>query len=210
MGHRYGDGPEFYKSIADADVQVGRIWQAIQYRQQNFAEDWLLIITTDHGRDAATGKGHGGQSDREKAGWIVTNAKDLNSQFKGNSSSIVDIMPTIARFMNISIPEAVEREVDGVPLIGKISVSDVSVSYENGQANIRWNAIEKKGKVKIYVSGSNEFKTGGKDEYKLVKKVPVSKQNASINLKDLPSPFYKIVLEAPYNSINRWVILKKP
>jgi hypothetical protein len=210
MGHRYGDGPEFYKSIADADAQVGRIWQAIQYRQQNFAEEWLLIITTDHGRDAATGKGHGGQSDREKAGWIVTNAKDLNSQFKGNSSSIVDIMPTIARFMNISIPQEVEREVDGVPLIGKISVSDASVSYENGQANIRWKAIEKKGKVKIYVSGSNEFKTGGKDEYKLVKKVPVSKQNASINLKDLPSDFYKIVLEAPYNTINRWVIPGKP
>jgi predicted AlkP superfamily pyrophosphatase or phosphodiesterase len=209
MGHRYGDGPEFYKAIEYADAQVGRIWQAIAHRQQNFNEEWLIIITTDHGRDAATGKGHGGQSDREKAGWIVTNAKELNSYFRENKSSIVDIMPTIARFMKMKIPQAVAREVDGVPLIGKLSVIDPAVSYADGQATVTWKAIEKKGKVKIYVSSSNNAKSGGNDEYKLLKKVPVSAQVTTINLKKIPSSFYKILIEGPHNSVNRWVIMEK-
>ena len=210
MGHRYGDGPEFYKAIEYADAQVGRIWQAIEHRQQQFNEDWLIVITTDHGRDAATGKGHGGQSDREKAGWILTNAKDLNSRFTGNSSSIVDIMPTIARFMNIKIPEAVAREVDGVPLIGKLSVTDPSVSYADGQATIRWKAMDRKGKLKIYVSPGNNAKSGGNDEYKLLKKVRVSAGEATLNLKKFPSSFYKILLEGPHNRVNRWIIEAKP
>jgi predicted AlkP superfamily pyrophosphatase or phosphodiesterase len=79
MGHMYGDSPEFSKAISYTDNQVGRIWDAIQYRQQNFNEDWLLIVTTDHGRDSATGRDHGGQSAREKSGWILTNAKGLNA-----------------------------------------------------------------------------------------------------------------------------------
>ena len=86
------------------DGQIGRIWNAIEYRQKNFNEDWLIVVTTDHGRDSATGKHHGGQSAREKAGWILTNAKELNDRFTKQQSSIVDIMPTIARFMKINIP----------------------------------------------------------------------------------------------------------
>ena len=43
MGHDHGDSPEFYKAIDYADKQVGRIWDAIEHRQQNFNEDWLII-----------------------------------------------------------------------------------------------------------------------------------------------------------------------
>ncbi len=210
MGHRYGDGPEFYKAVEFADAQVGRIWEAIQHRQQQFNEDWLIVITTDHGRDSATGRGHGGQSNREKAGWIFTNARDLNSHFKENKSSIVDIMPTIARFLNISVPQKVSREVDGVPLIGKLSVTDPLVTLENGNATVRWKAIEKQGKVKVYVTTSNNVKTGGTDDYKLLKTVPVGAEQTSISLKELPSPLYKFVLETPHNTTNRWVIAAKP
>ncbi|RZM28633.1 MAG: alkaline phosphatase family protein, partial [Pedobacter sp.] len=62
MGHRYGDSPEFSKAIGMLDVQVGKIWDAIRLREQRYKEDWLIVITTDHGRDEKTGRGHGGQS----------------------------------------------------------------------------------------------------------------------------------------------------
>ena len=162
MGHMYGDSPEFYKAISYMDAQVGRIWNAIEYRQQNFNEDWLLIVTTDHGRDSVTGRDHGGQSAREKAGWILTNAKDLNERFTAQQASIVDIMPTIARFMAINIPLDDAREVDGVPLIGKLSLVDPSADVSNQQATIRWKNSEKKGKVKIWGATANNRKTGGK------------------------------------------------
>lgn len=205
MGHNHGDSPEFYKAIGYADEQVGRIWNAIEYRQQNFNEDWLIIITTDHGRDSVTGRGHGGQSTRERAGWIVTNAKGLNEHFR-KQSSIVDIMPTIARFMDIRIPPDMAKEVDGVPLIGKLSLTNPSVDYKNGKATIRWAAKEKTGKAKIWVAANNNYKTGGKDEYHLLKEVPLTAQQVVVDLKKFPSSFYKVVVEGENNSAGRWII----
>ncbi|MGZ8510508.1 MAG: alkaline phosphatase family protein, partial [Chitinophagaceae bacterium] len=128
----------------------------------------------------------------------------LNEYFR-KQSSIVDIMPTIARFMDIRIPSAMAKEVDGVPLMGKLSVTNPSVNYTNGKATIRWKAMEKTGKAKIWVATNNNFKTGGKDEYHLLKEVPLVSQQAVIDLQKFPSSFYKIVVEGKNNSAGRWV-----
>ncbi len=165
-----------------------------------------MIVTTDHGRDAKTGKGHGGQSDRERAAWIITNAKDLNSHFKDGNAEQVDIMPTIARFLEMKIPESTLREIDGIPLIGNLSVTDPQVSYENGKATVTWKAIDKEGIVKIWATPSNNYKTGGIDNYTLVKQVPVKSEKAIINLQKNPSSFYKIVIEGKWNMVNRWIV----
>ncbi|MGK2860388.1 MAG: alkaline phosphatase family protein, partial [Chitinophagaceae bacterium] len=209
MGHAHGDSPEFYKAIQYADKQAGRIYDAIEYREKNFNEDWLIIITTDHGRDSATGRHHGGQSAREKAGWIVTNAKELNDRFKNQQSSMVDIMPTIARFMGIGLPAAISREIDGIPLVGKLSLSHPSAIYDNGKAIISWKAQEKKGKVKIWMATTNNFKTGGSDKYYLVKEVPLQSQKAVLDLKKYPSAFYKIIIEGAHNIAGTWLFVDK-
>jgi predicted AlkP superfamily pyrophosphatase or phosphodiesterase len=104
MGHRYGDSDQFHEAIRMMDKQMGRLWEAVRFREKNFKEDWLIIITTGHGRDVKTGKGHGGQSDRERSTWIVTNAKELNANFKADPG-IVDLMPTIARHMDVVFPK---------------------------------------------------------------------------------------------------------
>lgn len=205
MGHRYGDGPEYYKAISYADDQVGRIWKAIQLRQQNYNEEWLVIVTTDHGRDQKTGKDHGGQSDRERAGWIFTNAKNLNSYFKEQRSSIVDIMPTISRFMNINLSPPVAREIDGVPLIGDLSIRNPEIEYANGKATIKWKAIDQTGMVKIWAAATNNYKRGSNDSYTLLKQVPVKSEKATIDLNKMHSSFYKIVIEGKWNTVNRWV-----
>lgn len=206
MGHMYGDSPEFSKAVSYMDAQIGRLWNAIEYREKNFNEDWLMVVTTDHGRDSVTGKHHGGQSARERAGWILTNAKGLNERFKKQQSSIVDIMPTIARFLAIDIPLNILREVDGVPLIGKLSVVEPSVIFTKQQMKINWKAVNKREKIKIWMTTTNNFKTGGNDEYQLLTEVPSGSQQTTIDLKDRPGTFYKIVLEGENNSVNRWVI----
>ena len=206
MGHMHGDSPEFYKAIGYMDKQIGLIWNAIEYRQQNFNEDWLILVTTDHGRDSATGKNHGGQSAREKAGWILTNAKGLNDRFIKQESSIVDIMPTIARFMGINLPLDIAREVDGVPLIGKLSLVEPSADVNNRQATISWKAGRKKGKVKVWLATTNNYKTGGRDVYQLLKEAPLKSRKAVIDLVNFPSSVYKIVIEGENNSVNRWII----
>ncbi|MBN8786351.1 MAG: alkaline phosphatase family protein [Terrimonas sp.] len=209
MGHMHGDSPEFYKAVEMMDNQMGRLWSAIQYREKNFKENWVIYITTDHGRSADNGKNHGGQSDRERATWIVTNAKQLNSYFKTGNPGVIDIMPSIASFLNITIPKERLMEVDGIPLTGTISATTANAMLENGKIKVSWKAVAKKGNAKIWLATTNHFKEGGKDEYSLVATVRLAKQEAVIDVSNSPSSFYKIVIEAPQNMLNRWIVEKK-
>ena len=205
MGHMHGDSPEFYKGIQLADKRVGYIWKAVQYRQQHANEDWLIVVTTDHGRDSATGKGHGGQSNRERASWIFTNAKNLNQEFHAPQASATDIMPSIVRFMNITLPKDNAYEVDGIPFNGPLSFITPVYKYSDNKLQIDWKAIDKTGNVKIWLATTNYFKTGGKDDYDLLGTVPVTSQKAMFDLSGKPSGFYKIVLEADKNTSNYWI-----
>lgn len=118
MGHRYGDSPEMVEAVKKADLQVKRVWEAVKEREKLLDEDWMIVITTDHGRDAATGKNHGGQSERERTIWIVTNSDNLNDSFN-KMPAMVDIMPSILAHMEIEIPESIKKEVDGVSFVGR-------------------------------------------------------------------------------------------
>jgi len=205
MGHRYGDSPEFYKAIALADQRVGLVWKAVQYRQQQHNEDWMVIITTDHGRDSATGKGHGGQSARERSSWMFTNAKNLNEQFRAPLASATDIMPSIARFMNIQIPKDKAYEMDGTPFIGQLSFINPLFSYHNDSLRLHWTSVAKAGTLKIWMSTSNQYKTGGSDAYQLLGTVPIADGKASFRLQEKNSIFYKIVLETDQQTANYWI-----
>ena len=205
MGHRYGDSDPFHKAIEAMDAQMGRLWEAIQNREKNFKEDWQVFITTDHGRDPKSGHGHGGQSDRERGTWIVTNARNLNPNFSDNPG-IVDIMPAIARHLDISVPKEQAFEVDGVSLTGKLSVYGMTVKKEKDKINITWKSSERDGKVKIWLTTTNHFEEGGRDHYVLMDEVAAEQQRAQLDVSKLPTGFYKIVLEGKYNSSNRWVV----
>jgi len=209
MGHTYGDSKEFYSAVEKMDNQMGRLWEAIKYRQQQFNEDWLFIITTDHGRDSATGRKHGGQSDRERRGWIVSNARNLNEHYREGPISIVDILPSIARFLEIPIPRNQLMEIDGIPFIGKISAVDPAIKMDKEKLKVSWKAIQKTGDAKIWLAVTNNFKSGNLDDYTLVGTVPLKKEEADIDIGKIPSGIYKIVIETPDNFLNRWWVPKK-
>jgi predicted AlkP superfamily pyrophosphatase or phosphodiesterase len=205
IGHEYGDSKEFYEAINDLDQQIGRIYESIEYRIKYHQEDWLFVITTDHGRDQITGKEHGEQSERERTTWIVTNNQETNTYFQDYIPAIVDILPTMARFMNIEIPLRSARELDGVPFIGKVSLAKPTLSLSGDNLTITWKTLDNTGNVKVWLSTTNLFKDGLTDDYKLIGTGPVENEMAVFNLRDYPSKFYKIVLEGQYNMVNRWV-----
>lgn len=207
MGHQYGDSPQYYDAIEKMDAQVGKIWAAIQYRKQHFKEDWLIFITTDHGRSEANGKDHGGQSTRQRSTWMVISYRPLNNYAKYYTPGIVDITPSINSFLNVKVPEAQQREMDGISLIGTVSVAEATANYVQGSLDISWKALDNKGNVKIWVSAGNTFKEGKTDEYKLLATVPVTNEHALVDVKNMPSKFYKVVIEGANNTLNRWVIL---
>jgi len=114
--HANGDSERSDEAVREADARVARIWAAVQ-RRQALGEDWMIVVTTDHGRDAATGRGHGGQSERERRTWIVTNQSALTERFTSGAATIVDIAPSILQHLRVAVPPAVQRNFEGVSFL---------------------------------------------------------------------------------------------
>lgn len=127
MGHSYGEGEEMDLAIQEADRQVGMIWNAVKERETDFGEEWMVIITTDHGRGEG-GFHHGGQSEEERATWIISNHQF--NEISQNLPGIVDIFSTLANYLGISIPKNQTMEIDGVSLLGKAYASHLKVVLE--------------------------------------------------------------------------------
>ncbi len=207
MGHRHGNGEIFNESIKLLDEKIKRLWDAVQQRQKFYNEEWHVIITTDHGREA-NGYHHGGQSERERTTWIATNSKKLNKYFFNQQPAIVDIFPTIASILKIQISKEKLMEVDGVSFVGKISASNLTATFSDGRIKINWLVHNTKGVAKVWLATTNNFKAGGEDEYKLMSEVPVRNGSAILDVTIMPSKFYKLVVEMRYNILNRWIMVQ--
>ena len=194
MGHKFGDSEQFHNAIKIMDTQIGKLQEAMTYRKEKFDENWEIYITTDHGRDAKTGKNHGGQSDRERSTWIVTNAQNLNEYFKEETPGIVDIMPAMMQSLGLKPSKDQSFEIDGVSITNPISVAKAEADYKDGNITLRWKSYQPKEKLKIYVSVSNKFAEGGIDEYQVMKTVSSDDEETTLNVSSMSSKIYKIVL----------------
>lgn len=208
MGHRHGNGDTLTNAVKLLDGKLQKLWEAIEYRRKNYNEDWQLWITTDHGRED-NGYHHGGQGDRERTTWIATNAKNLNPYFFKGNPGITDIMPSMAKHLEVKIPREKLMEIDGICLTGKLSATNAAAEKNGNTIAISWKPVIKTGMAKIWITTTNHFKEGGKDNYKMVKQVPVADGKVNIDVTAIPADFYKIVIELPYNFLNRWIVTKK-
>ena len=208
MGHMYGDSRQMKDAIHFEDTLMGRLWDAIKYREKNFNEDWLLIITTDHGRSPIDGRGHGGQSDRERGTWIVTNYKKVNASFKRTTPGIVSILPSITNFLGVDVPKNTKYELDGVPFVGKVDFSDFKSEEKDGKFYFSWNdlSVNKNQTADLLVSYTNNVKVGGTDKYQKIATVKLSGNKLELSKKLNKSDFYKFVLETPNQTMNYWIV----
>lgn len=72
-GHMHGTlKGHYFDAIERIDALVTRLYQVIKKRHQELSENWLIVITTDHGhRDEG---GHGGESEQERASFVIAHA----------------------------------------------------------------------------------------------------------------------------------------
>ena len=112
------------------------------------------------------------------------------------------------RYLGVAIPNKQMYELDGVPMIGKVSAINSYAKLEGNKLVVTWSPIDNEGMAKIWIATTNNFKTGGTDDYKLVKEVKVDEWHTEIDVTNMKSDFYKIVIEMPHNTLNRWVIVK--
>lgn len=204
VGHQYGDGFQMKSAIAFEDMMVGKIWQAVVKRELAFNEEWLLLITTDHGRTKKNGKGHGGQSDRERSTWIVTNSRDTNTYFQNETPAIVDLMPTMIRFMKLKIEDNLTYEIDGVSILGKTDAFNLRAKKKGSSVVVSWQTPDRsEALAQILVATTNNFKSGSQDQYTVVGEVPL--KHRTFTLPIIPdTPLMKIVLKSENTTLNTW------
>jgi hypothetical protein len=202
--HSHGGGTYSDRFIMKADSMLANVWKAIKYREKKFNEEWLLIITTDHGR-YADGFGHGGQTARERTIWISTNLKDVNEHFYESSLSHVDINPTICKWMGFSVPRDVAFEQDGMSFYGKQDITNLFATKYDDQVVLTWNPHKTSAMATIYATSTNLYAKGDRDIWQKMGTVKASSGSFSVDMKQLPkSKLYKYEVVTPSSHLTRW------
>ena len=205
-GHYYGNGDFMDEYVMKADKQVERIREAVKYREANYDEEWLLIVTTDHGR-GPDGYHHGGQSERERTSWIATNVQP-NAHFAAPLLSIVDIAPTICRYLGFEVPTDVLWEQDGMPFIGKADIAGIRIDRKGNAVELGWTSLNDKATATVYAARSNNFKQGSPDRWVKVGKVKAGAGSFTYDLSANPDGFYKFAVVTPNNHLTCWAPAK--
>ncbi|MCX5143996.1 alkaline phosphatase family protein [Streptomyces sp. NBC_00338] len=93
-GHSSGSSSDAYlKALNTADAQVGRLLDAVAARPTYAAEDWLVVVTADHGH-TPTG-GHGGNTQLERGTFVIARGGGIAPGSVRDDVKITDIAPTV-------------------------------------------------------------------------------------------------------------------
>ncbi|MYH53693.1 MAG: hypothetical protein F4139_12260 [Gemmatimonadetes bacterium] len=111
--HRHGSiGTEYRDAIALSDRHVGMLIDAVRARPTHPDEDWLILISTDHGR--RPDGGHGGDSPEEMTIFILASGPATADWPEPGPAGIVDVAVTALAHLGIEIDPA--WGLDGRPL----------------------------------------------------------------------------------------------
>lgn len=160
VGHASGFGSSYDNSILVADQQLGQLLNTVETLRAASGDDWLVLVTTDHGRDSS-GYNHGSQTFSEKSTFIASN-KPLNAEFTNAPTAVANtafnglygypaqttIAPTLLRHMGVE-PQ-ISWQLDGIPLVGATGVRKVMTGTSN---NLTWLS-EANGSADLYRNGT--------------------------------------------------------
>lgn len=169
VGHKYGFTTEYQAAIQGVDNQVGQLLSAVKRRKKSHPkEDWLVMVTTDHGRRLPDGHDHGAQTLSEKTTFIGLN-KPANAQLSRpiphpdnpdydnlyGFANHTDITPTLLAHFGIK-PVPARYAMDGLPLTGPLGARlfTARLAPDGSKVNLTWQGDDSKDKpVKIYRNG---------------------------------------------------------
>jgi len=105
--------PGYRHAIEQVDAHIGRVVEALSARKYPAGEDWLIVVTSDHG-----GKGfkHGGGHDQPEvihSFLIVSGASAARGKIQ-RQTYLVDIVPTLLTHLGVRLDP--EWQLDGRPI----------------------------------------------------------------------------------------------
>jgi hypothetical protein len=102
IGHEHGTlSAEYLHSIEVADAQVGRLVAALRARPDYRAEDWLVLVSTDHGR--RDDGGHGGPSAWERRIIFLASGGAVDRSAALEGVRIVDVAATALGHLGVAM-----------------------------------------------------------------------------------------------------------
>ncbi len=117
VGHSSGyspSNPAYVAYIETLDGYIGVMLNAMRSRAKYWKEDWLVLVTTDHG---GLGTGHGGQSLEERTVFIYKSSLESKMGELSDPVGLTAVPPTVLEHLEIPInPEwGWEEEPFGIP-----------------------------------------------------------------------------------------------
>ncbi|MDP2956886.1 MAG: alkaline phosphatase family protein [Longimicrobiales bacterium] len=107
-------GQEYRDAIALADVHVGSLVSAVEARAKYAREDWLIIVSTDHGRTADGD--HGGDTPEERTIFLLASGPSAVVGTPPDPVNIVDVAVTALAHLGIAIDPAWQLDGKAVGL----------------------------------------------------------------------------------------------
>jgi hypothetical protein len=104
-----GIGEEYRSAIATADRHLGRLVQAVKARLDFRNEDWLILVSTDHGRTDAGD--HGGDSPEETTIFFLASGPSVQVGAPSTPPSIMDV--SVTALAHLGIPSDAAWGLDG-------------------------------------------------------------------------------------------------
>ncbi|MER7582470.1 alkaline phosphatase family protein [Kitasatospora sp. NPDC097691] len=112
-GHAHGGASaDYLAAIHSVDALVGQVVQAVKSRPTYGDEDWLIVVTTDHGHTDAGG--HGGNSANERQTFLIADGAGHTPGSHRYDVKPVDIAPTVLKHEGAAIDPA--WQLDGKPV----------------------------------------------------------------------------------------------
>lgn len=102
-GHDFGFNPsslEYRSAIEISDYYLGLIMTQIYVRETQFNEEWMVVLTTDHG---GQGTGHGGQDNitETRYVWYAVRTPNFTNTLIPQGQT-VDLLPTMMKWLGVS------------------------------------------------------------------------------------------------------------
>lgn len=108
QGHPHGFSPmapEYVQSLEIVDTQIGRVLDAVRARPTYGHEDWLVVVTSDHGGLESGGLlAHGGQSAKERTiSFIASGGATRRGATISPGPGHTAVPPTVLRHLGMAI-----------------------------------------------------------------------------------------------------------
>jgi len=146
---------DYIDAIEEADEVFGYMYDAIQERELNYNEEWLVLVAPDHGfnrqkDDGSVDCSHGSQDIDAKKIWVAANQMELhNEQFTSPLKQIgnrdkdglyryvaqTDVAPTLLAWHGVKLQP--EWNIEGSSFIGDLGVRGLFASVAKSNETVQ-------------------------------------------------------------------------